>query len=1024
MNKWLSPNKVFLALLETFFRLIEPHNPGQRPTRLRRMRLLSGMLVFMTPLTLIGVFATMPNRSSGGNTYIYLLIGFILFVFSYLLNSIGRDKLATWSVLLYLTILPFVAWYSKNNYSFQEFYGSFLWIILAILLASLLLDPWSVSLITVMNIVALLLLPKIFPDMDYMIVYDFLSSFIPLSILLVAGSALRRRDLEIIERQNNQISIDEVHLSHLLISNPAVVYSALPAKSHPITFISSNAATRLGYSAEEIMSDADFWEKHVHADDAPGFLDGFSSLLEQGSLLQIYRFRHKDGAYRWLQDERRLLLDSEHQPLEIVGYLSDITEKMQTEEILRLKEKALDSAANAIAIVNTEGNITWANPAFSDLTGYKLKEVLGENPRILKSGRSSKEFYQDLWKTITAGGIWNGKLINKRKDGSLYNEEMTITPVKDQRGNISHFIAIKQDITARVQFEQELQRSYSLTIALAKVATEIQSILDTNQVYKILENELLKLGINYFLTFVDRNNQDLVIQYVGMGSKMLAAIEKLSGKKTLGYHIHRKNFPFFEALVEQNRPQYSRDINTIVKSMLPDFPEPMIKGIIRLGGIGPDYSILFLPLIKDKKVIGILSLWGERIKETDIPILSVFATHVANSILISELFEQAQSANRAKTEFISRMSHELRTPLNSILGFSQLMEMSRKEPLTDGQRTHVRQIVHGGQHLLRLIDEILDLSRIEADQMQISLEPVRVRDAMRDACELVKPLADPKDIQIEIQDAHGPNLFILGDRQRLKQVCLNLMSNAVKYNRQNGRITITQQVRPDKRLRISVSDTGYGIPPQKMEDIFIPFERLGAETSNIEGTGLGLALSKHLMELMGGKIGFESTVGQGSIFWIELPITDDPLASPDPQKMGGPLIGLPKSVFKIIYIEDNKMNFELIRQILTEYPQVELLWETRAAPGLAIIRQTNPDLILLDLHLPGISGQEALKLLKSDQAISSIPVVVLSADATSGAIRESMKLGAQAYLTKPLNVEEFIQLIDAMMRDKEKRNDQ
>ncbi|RJP49363.1 MAG: PAS domain S-box protein, partial [Anaerolineaceae bacterium] len=436
MNKWLSPNKVFLALSETFFRLIEPHNPRQHPTRLRRMRLLSGMLVFMIPLTLIGAFATMPNRSSGENTYIYLLIGFILFVFSYLLNSIGRDKLAIWSVLLYLTILPFVAWYSKNNYSFQEFYGSFIWIFLAILLASLLLDPWSVSIFAVMNIVILLFLPKVVPDLEYIMVYDFLSSFIPLAILLVAGSALRRSDIEIIEHQNIQMSIDEVHLSHLLTSNPAVVYSALPAKGHPITFVSSNAANRLGYSSEEIMSDPDFWEMHVHADDAPGFLDGFSSLLEQGSHTQIYRFRLRDGTYRWIRDEQRLLLDSEDQPLEIAGYFSDITENVQIEEILRVKDKALNSAANAILITNTAGNITWVNSAFSDLTGYKLEEVLGANPRILRSGQHSKEFYQDLWKTITTGNIWRGELINKRKDGSLYDEEMTITPVKDQRGNI------------------------------------------------------------------------------------------------------------------------------------------------------------------------------------------------------------------------------------------------------------------------------------------------------------------------------------------------------------------------------------------------------------------------------------------------------------------------------------------------------------------------------------------------------------------------------------------------------------
>ncbi|MCB9136490.1 MAG: response regulator [Anaerolineales bacterium] len=382
---------------------------------------------------------------------------------------------------------------------------------------------------------------------------------------------------------------------------------------------------------------------------------------------------------------------------------------------------------------------------------------------------------------------------------------------------------------------------------------------------------------------------------------------------------------------------------------------------------------------------------------------------------------EAEQANQAKTEFLSRMSHELRTPLNAILGFGQLLELSQKDPLTDRQRDRVHQIVKGGHHLLNLINEILDLSRIEANRLQISPEPVRIREALREACELAIPLADPRQITLAITDDPAEDVYVLADQQRLKQVLLNLLSNAVKYNKPGGHVSLTHEERPNMRLCLKVKDTGPGISAEMQAKLFTPFERLGAEGGGVDGTGLGLALSKRLVELMGGQIGVESTPGQGSTFWVELPMTDNPVKALRGKRETGELRGLAEMTFKILYIEDNLANYELVRQVLDEYPQVVVLGETRAEAGLAVAREQHPDLILLDLHLPGMKGLEALQWLKEGEETGHIPVVVLSADATPGRVRELLKMGAEAYMTKPLNVKEFIQFINGMISQNENR---
>jgi PAS domain S-box-containing protein len=381
--------------------------------------------------------------------------------------------------------------------------------------------------------------------------------------------------------------------------------------------------------------------------------------------------------------------------------------------------------------------------------------------------------------------------------------------------------------------------------------------------------------------------------------------------------------------------------------------------------------------------------------------------HAAQALLAAKT--EAERANLAKSEFLSRMSHELRTPLNAILGFGQLLEMDR---LDRPQEESVRQILHGGRHLLALIDEILDISRIEAGRMTLSVEPVELLSAISEILALTAPLASDRDIDVVRDFPPADQTYVLADRQRLRQVLLNLVSNAVKYNRQGGTVSLSFGPAPSGRVRIAIADTGPGIPAEKAKLLFKPFERLGAEHGSTQGTGLGLTLCKGLIEQMGGSIWLDTNAHPGSTFIIELeqaasPVDTHALDAARAAWSNGLSIGRQS----VLYIEDNLTNFALIQQIFAEQPEVRLIAAMQGSLGLELARQHEPDLILLDLHLPDMPGRAVLELLKADAATTAIPVIILSADATRGQIEHLLDAGAAGYLTKPLDILKFLTLI-------------
>jgi signal transduction histidine kinase/ActR/RegA family two-component response regulator len=382
--------------------------------------------------------------------------------------------------------------------------------------------------------------------------------------------------------------------------------------------------------------------------------------------------------------------------------------------------------------------------------------------------------------------------------------------------------------------------------------------------------------------------------------------------------------------------------------------------------------------------------------------------------------EEADRANLAKSEFLSRMSHELRTPLNAVLGFGQLLEESA---LSQDDTEMVEHIVKAGRHLLDLINDVLDLSRIEAGSMTISVEPVHVGELVRDTVALVRPMAADRQIALQ-SDAEDCDEFVRTDRQRARQVLLNLLSNAIKYNHDGGRVEVTCAMEGGF-VRVAVTDTGPGIDPAHRDQLFEPFQRLGAESSGVEGTGLGLALSRNLAERLGGGMDVESTPGVGSTFWIDLPLTETPdvgdVAERQEVDHRAPASGQRRT---LLLVEDNLANLRVVEAVVKRRrPDIEVLPVMQGTLAVDLALEHQPDMILLDLHLPDLPGQQVLQRLKADPRTRDIPVVIASADATPGRQRRLRDLGAHDYLAKPYQVSQFLEVVDEAMNGRDPTGD-
>ena len=408
----------------------------------------------------------------------------------------------------------------------------------------------------------------------------------------------------------------------------------------------------------------------------------------------------------------------------------------------------------------------------------------------------------------------------------------------------------------------------------------------------------------------------------------------------------------------------------------------------------------------------------QRVAERTEELAKISAALKQTNIELERARVKSEQASRAKSEFLSSMSHELRTPLHAILGFTQLLHSATPPPSADDAE-HLQQVLRSGWHLLELINEILDLSQIESGTLALSLEPVSLVEIIRECKVMIEPLAQKRGSSIDfVQNDESCN--VLADRIRLKQVVINLLSNAIKYGGENGTVTVDFAGISLGRIRVNIRDKGAGLSPEQLEMVFQPFNRLGQELGNEEGAGIGLVLSKRLVEGMGGLIGAVSTVGLGSAFWFDLDAAVDAprevfTTKPWAIASSAGLHRQPQPSRTLLYIEDNPANLKLVEHLLARIPDVRLLSAIEANEGIRIARTYQPDVILMDINLPGLSGIEALSLLREDPATARIPVIALSANAMPRDIRKGLQAGFYRYLTKPLRLHELTEMLDSVL---------
>ncbi len=796
-----------------------------------------------------------------------------------------------------------------------------------------------------------------------------------------------------------------------------------------IQIFNVGAERMLGYTAAEVMNQitpadiSDPQEVIARAEALSIELEtpitpGFEALVFKASrgIEDIYELTYirKDGSRFPAVVSVTALRDAQDA---IIGYLligTDNTARKQAEEAL-LQAGALQSAifnsANFSSIAtDAKGVIQIFNVGAERMLGYTAAEVMNQiTPADISDPQEviarAKALSIELETPITPGfealvfkasrGIEDiYELTYIRKDGSRFPAVVSVTALRDAQDAIIGYLLIGTDNTARKQAEEALLQAGALQSAIFNSANFSSIATDAKGVIQIFN-----VGAERMLGYTAAEVMNQITP-----ADISDPQEVIARAKALSIELETPITPGFDALVFKAR----RGIEDIYELTYIRKDSSRFPAVVSVTALRDIRNIIIGYLLIGTDNTARMLVEAERARLDQV-------LHDKNTELEGAK-STAEKANQAKSDFLSSMSHELRTPLGAILGFAQLLESGVPEP-TAIQRRSIDQILKAGWYLLELINEILDLALIESGKLSLSLEPVSLFEVMQECETMVEPQAKKHGVSVTFTPFEMP-YSVNADRTRVKQIVINLLSNAIKYNKTGGKVTVTcTQTSPDS-VRIIVRDTGDGLTQKQLGQLFQPFNRLGQEAHSKQGTGIGLVVCKRLIELMQGSIGMESTIGEGSVFWVELKQTAETHAVAQDTNLTL-LTTLPVQgtghCYSLLYIEDNPANMMLVEDLIARRPDIRFLSARDAVRGIDIACDSLPDVILMDINLPGISGIDALKILKKNPITAHIPIVALSANAIPRDIETGLEAGFFRYLTKPIRVNEFMETLDVAL---------
>jgi len=688
---------------------------------------------------------------------------------------------------------------------------------------------------------------------------------------------------------------------------------------------------------------------------------------------------------------RRTQMELESQQIELELQNDELRRTQGELELSRNKYSELyDFAPVGYFTFDPRGVIHGVNIAGSQLLGIE-RHLLVDKPfgHFIADADGRVVFLKHLETAAQKQGMQRCEIRIVGKDGSMIYGQLQSVMLDDSQSKAGHILSSIVDGTVAKYLAMEVQDAREYAENIVETVREPLVVLN-------FDLKILTANHSFYDTFKVTPEETIGNFIYDLGNRQW----DISKLRVLFEEILPNNSVFNGYEVEHNFPGIGRKIILL-----------NARQIFRKN-IGSHIILLAMEDITVRKQVE-----AERVRLDQILQERNAELESARSV--------AEKANRAKSEFLSSMSHELRSPLNAILGFAQLLDKGAPLP-TLKQKSSINQILKAGWYLLKLINEILDLALIESGRLSMSLEPMSLVDVMLECQAMIEPQAKKSGIRISFPQFAGP-CFVHADRTRVKQVLVNLLTNAIKYNRTQGTVEVTCSTTTPERIRISVQDTGAGLSPEKLSQLFQPFNRLGQEVSSEEGTGIGLVMSKRLVELMGGGIGVESVVGKGSVFWIELVLVAAPQLAGDATETrvsAEAPVQLGVKPRTLLYIEDNRANMELVEEIIDCRADLRLLGAGDGTQGIALARIHQPDVILMDINLPGISGIQALKILRADPVTTHIPVLAISANAMPHDIKKGLESGFFRYLTKPINVNEFMEAIDEALEPAEKGADE